>query len=123
MAIAARERGLFPLGYGAAKALTERGVMATTAGLQWGTDPRLLLPSAIKLLPEQFAAFIHRISAPTRLILANEGMPKIHPSYPTKAAMFPHIQTVFLPGGHHLHMEQEVDDVAAVLDDFFRQPA
>lgn len=121
-AITARERGLFPLSPGAARALTERGLTSTQSGLQWGTDQRLLLPSAIKLLPEQFSAFIKRIAAPTILILAHEGMPKIHPSYAKKAAMFPHIKITFLPGGHHLHMEKEVDEVAAALSVFFHQP-
>lgn len=118
-AITARERGLFPLSHEPARALAERGLTATTTGLQWSTDPRLLLPSAVKLLPEQFSAFINRISAPTKLVLADEGMPKLHPSYPQKAAMFPHIDIEFLPGGHHLHMEREVDAVAAVFNAFF----
>lgn len=121
-AITARERGLFPLGYEAARALTERGLIRTQAGLQWGTDQRLLLPSSIKLLPEQFSAFIHRISAPTKLILAQDGMPKIHPSYPKKTALFPHISVEYLSGGHHLHMEKEVDAVANVFNSFFTQP-
>lgn len=121
-AITARERGLFPLGYEAAKALTERGLITTQAGLQWGTDQRLLLPSAVKLLPEQFAAFINRISAATKLILAHDGMPKIHPAYPRKAATFPHLNLEFLPGGHHLHMEKEVDAVADIFNHFFNQP-
>lgn len=121
-AITARERGLFPLSQAAARALTERGLTATQTGLQWGTDQRLLLPSAVKLLPEQFAAFINRISAPSKLILADEGMPKIHPPYLKNAALFPHISIEFLPGGHHLHMEKEVDAVASVLNEFFHKP-
>lgn len=119
LAIKARERGLFPLSYSAAKALTERGLIAVQEGYHWSTDQRLLVPSAIKLLPEQFSAFIHRITAPVKLVVAQEGLPKRYPNFLNAVQHYPNVEMVLLPGGHHLHMEQEVDAVAAVLNPFF----
>ena len=119
VAIKARERGMFPLGREAAKALTERGVIQQSNGYSWSTDPRLLAPPIIRLSREQLAAFVHNISMPVKLLLANDGLPKLYAKYLTEVAQFPHIDYELMEGGHHLHMEKEVDLVAEKLNDFF----
>lgn len=119
VAIKARERGMFPLGHEAAKALTERGVIALDGGFSWSTDPRLLAPSIIRLSREQLAAFVNKVNMPVKLLLATEGLPKLYVNYLQEVASFPHITYELLDGGHHLHMEKEVDLVAARLNDFF----
>lgn len=118
-AIKVRERGMFPLSYSAAKVLTERGLKKIDNGYQWSTDQRLLAPSAVKLLPEQIAAFISRIVCPSLLILADDGMPKLFPKYVNSVNAYSHIAVTHLSGGHHLHMEQEVTAVAEVFNSFF----
>lgn len=119
VAIKARERGMFPLGYQAAKALTERGVIAHAHGFSWSTDPRLLAPSIIRLSREQLAAFVNRLDMPVKLLLADEGLPKLYANYLQELACFSHIRYDLLAGGHHLHMEEQVDLVADQLNDFF----
>jgi pimeloyl-ACP methyl ester carboxylesterase len=119
LAIKARERGMFPLSHSAAAALTERGLKKVEHGYQWSTDPRLMIPSAVKFLPEQTATFINRIVCPIALVLAEQGMPVLHPNYVKSVARFPQITMSCLSGGHHLHMEKEVNEVAAVLNPFF----
>ncbi len=114
---------MFPLGFEAAKALTERGLKKVAEGYCWSTDQRLLVPSAIKLLPEQVAAFIERISCPITLILASEGLPKLFPSFKSTLAKYSKINTHMLTGSHHLHMEQEVASVATILKSFFTHVA
>lgn len=121
VAIKARERGMFPLGYEAARALTERGVVAQDGGFSWSTDPRLLAPSILRLSREQLSAFVNNISAPVKLLLATEGLPKLYTNYLQQVAKFPHINYELLEGGHHLHMEQEVDVVAQKLNEFFAE--
>lgn len=118
-AIRVRERGMFPLSYTAAKALTERGVKKVEGGYQWSTDQRLLAPSAIKLLPEHMLAFVERIGCPIVLVLADDGMPKLFPRYLEAVYRYPKISITHMSGGHHLHMEQEVSAVAAVINPFF----
>lgn len=119
VAIKARERGMFPLSYNAAKALTERGVIAQNNGFSWSTDPRLLAPSIIRLSREQLAAFVGNVNMPVKLLLATEGLPKLYVNYLQEVAGFPHIGYELLEGGHHLHMEREVDLVAEKLNEFF----
>jgi pimeloyl-ACP methyl ester carboxylesterase len=121
VAIKARERGMFPLGSAAATALTERGVVARQNGFSWSTDPRLLAPSMIKLSREHLHAFINNVQAPIKLLLAEDGLPKLYANYMHEVAQFPSINYDLLPGGHHLHMEQEVDLVADKLNEFFAQ--
>lgn len=121
IAIKARERGMFPLGHAAAKALTERGVVAQAGGVSWSTDPRLLAPSMIKLSREYLYAFINRVSAPIKLLLADDGLPKLYANYLHEVEQFPQVDYELLSGGHHLHMEKEVDLVAEKLNHFFSQ--
>lgn len=118
-AIKARERGMFPLGYEAAKVLTERGVIANGEGFSWGTDRRLLAPSVIRLSREQLDAFAFAIKAPAKLILATRGLPELYKNCIEEISRFPHIEFELLEGGHHLHMEQQVDLVAEKLNDFY----
>lgn len=122
-AIEARARGMFPLSHAAATALTERGIKAVGDGYTWSSDQRLLAPSAVKLTREQIGAFITRILAPTRLILAEDGIPKRFANYQREVSVFPQVDVVNLSGGHHLHMEQEVDEVARALNWFFAAEA
>ena len=119
LAIKARERGMFPLGHAAAKALTERGVIAQEGGFSWSTDPRLLAPSMIKLSREHLHAFINHVSAPIKLLLAEGGLPKLYANYLQEVNQFPQVEYELLSGGHHLHMEQEVDVIAERLNAFF----
>ncbi len=119
IAVKARERGMFPLGYEAAKALTERGVAARNGGYSWCTDPRLLAPSMIKWPREYLEAFVNQISAPTKLLLADRGLPFMYENYLREVKRFSNVDYEVLAGGHHLHMEQEVDVVAEKLNAFF----
>lgn len=114
----ARERGMFPLSHAAALALTERGLTPITGGYRWSTDQRLLAPSAVKLTREHIQAFIARIDAPIKLILGQDGIPKRFASYRREVSLFSQVDVVNLPGGHHLHMEQEVFAVAPLLNEF-----
>jgi len=118
-AIKARENGMFPLSYQAAKLLTERGTKQSEQGYSWSSDQRLLAPSAVKLLPEQMTAFVAQITCPISLVLGEEGMPKLFPRFINSIKNHPKINFTILPGGHHLHMEQEVAEVAAIFNPFF----
>lgn len=121
IAIKARERGMFPVSHLAAKALTERGVMMQAEGVSWSTDPRLLAPPMVKCSRAHLYSFVNNIRAPIKLLLAENGLPKLYTNYLQEVALFPHINGELLAGGHHLHMEQEVDLVAEKLNHFFSQ--
>ncbi len=121
VAIKARERGLFPLSNAAATALTNRGIIMREGGFSWSSDPRLMAPSVLKLSKEQLAAFVNRITAPVKLLLANNGLPKIYENYLAEINGFPNVDYEVLDGGHHLHMEEESPLVAEKLNTFLAQ--
>jgi pimeloyl-ACP methyl ester carboxylesterase len=118
-AIAAREQGMFPLSPAAARLLTERGIRSVEHGYIWSTDRKLLAPAAIKFTREQVEAFIAAITAPIKLILGQEGIPRRFANFQREVAIFSQVDVVQLTGGHHLHMEQEVEAVACTLNNFF----
>ncbi|RYY75315.1 MAG: alpha/beta fold hydrolase [Gammaproteobacteria bacterium] len=118
-AITARERGMFPLSHDAAKAITERGIKRVENKYQWSTDQRLMVPSAVKFLPDQMKAFINRIKCPISLVLGKQGIPELFPDFVDTVKKYPQINLSILSGGHHLHMEREVEEVAAIFNPFF----
>jgi pimeloyl-ACP methyl ester carboxylesterase len=119
-AIKARENGMFPLPYAAAKALTERGVKTYPDSTQvsWSTDPRLLAPSMIKLPRDYLDAFVKNVSAPINLLLADQGLPQSYPNYFKEVEHY-QINYELLKGGHHMHMDEQVDTIAEKLNSFF----
>ena len=122
-AITARERGLFPLSHAAAKAITERGLKNQGDGFFWSTDPRLLAPTPVKLTYEQFDSFIRNIRAKSLLIMGKKGLPASYARYLSEVANYSFIETHEMNGGHHLHMEDDAEKVAGILQDFFNQDA
>src|SRR5690554_841612 len=117
-AVRARAQGLFPLSDKAAEALTQRGVKAVEGGYVWSTDQRLLAPSSFYLTHEQVHAFIDRITARTRVILASAGLGQRYPDIRAALTQFPHLDVQELDGGHHLHIEAQAVQVAELINDF-----
>lgn len=117
-AVKARYRGRFRLTMKAAQTLTERGLKLVPGGYTWSTDARLMAASAFKLTQDHIQAFVNRISAPVKLILAKEGLPKMFEQYQENLAMFPHIEVEIVAGGHHLHMEAEALKIAEIFHGF-----
>lgn len=118
VAIAVREKGITLLGYEAAKLLVERGGVDVDGGYIWSTDPRLLAPSEVKLLPEQIAAFLGSIQSPVKLILGADGLPRLRPNKNPFVSLIPQIEVLTLDGGHHLHLDDNVESVVQVLNKF-----
>lgn len=118
-AISVRERAEIPISTAMAELLATRGVREHEEGFSWHSDQQLKIASALKLTDEQADAFIQRITAPTTLIIAEDGMPRLREYNQKVAARYPFIQSHSLPGGHHLHMEDNVAGVAKVLNEFF----
>ncbi|TYT26227.1 alpha/beta hydrolase [Luteimonas viscosa] len=106
-----------------ARLLVERGVREvlvddTRAGWEWSSDPRLTLPTMLRMTEAQVRALIAGIECPTRVIHADPPQPYLpEPRRSEHAALLPRGELVVLPGGHHLHMEQP-QAVAAAIGDF-----
>ena len=118
-AVAARMKGVGAVSHEAAERLAQRGLMPVPGGYTWRTDARLMLPSSMRLTRAHALAFVHRVACPASLILAEQGLLN-------QPAMVELTQTLpfelhRLPGGHHLHLDNQLgaEAVAAVFNPFF----
>ncbi|MBB3342811.1 alpha/beta hydrolase [Luteimonas sp. RC10] len=104
-----------------ARRLVERGVQPVDGGYVWCSDPRLTVPTAVRMTPGQVDALVAGIECPTRVIYADPPQDYLpEPDRSRRARLLPDGDLVVLPGGHHLHMEQP-DAVAAAIGDFLRR--
>jgi pimeloyl-ACP methyl ester carboxylesterase len=89
-----------------ARPIVERGLIETTSGWRWRSDPQLTRPSPTRLAESQIHALLHGITSPTSLLLAQPATSYL-PSAPmqARAACVPDIRISHLDGGHHLHLE------------------
>ncbi|GAA3913500.1 alpha/beta fold hydrolase [Luteimonas lutimaris] len=107
------------LGEAAARLLVERGVRAVPGGCEWSSDPRLTLPTMVRMTQAQVRNLIGGIECPARVIHADPPQPYLpEPLRSEHAALLPRGELIVLPGGHHLHME-DPRAVAAAIGDFF----
>ena len=119
-AIEARMKGLVAVSREAAELLAQRGLMPVPGGYTWRSDNRLTLASPLRLTEEQAMTFVQRVSCPTRLVVAADGMLAKHGQL-LERLPFAREQ---LPGGHHLHLNDEAGAifVADCFNRFFAVP-
>lgn len=123
-AVAVRQRlGRFPIGTAAAQLLTERGMRREDDGYCWRHDERLRGPNTHYYSPEQSAAVLRTIRAPTLFIQASTGALQGWSALESRLACIHALEQHTLPGGHHLHMEAP-QSVARLINSFLaRQSA
>ena len=110
-AVEARMRGVGAVSREAAELLAQRGLMPVPGGYTWRTDSRLTLPSPLRLTHAHALAFARSLQCPAKLVMAQQGMLLAQPSI-TQLVEGLAIDVAQLPGGHHLHLD---DDVGAGL--------
>lgn len=119
-AIHARMQGVTPLNKKNAEILLKRGLIKTSTGWKWSTDPRLLLPTPSIMTEDQVLYFLGEISSPTCLIRPKEGYPFPLARMQNRMNQLKSLSVVELPGSHHVHMEHP-EIVAEHLNTFFNQ--
>ena len=119
-AIEARMKGLVAVSREAAELLAQRGLMPVAGGYTWRSDSRLTLASPLRLTEEQAMSFVQRVSCPTQLVVAADGMLARHEAL-LQRLPFSREQ---LPGAHHLHLNDETGAsfVADCFNRFFAVP-
>ena len=107
------------LGLDSARLLVERGLRPVEGGFSWSSDPRLTLPTMVRMTPAQVDDLVAGIACRTRVIYADPPQPYLpEPERSRRARLLPRGELVVVAGGHHLHMEQPAE-VAAAIGDFF----
>lgn len=104
----------------AARLIVERNLEAVPGGWRWRSDPRLVLPSHLRITEEAAESIVAAVEAPTLLIAADPAPPYFTPAMrQARLALLRDGREVVLPGGHHLHMEQPAV-VGPIVRDFLR---
>ncbi len=109
------------MSFEAARTLVTRALEPCAGGVTWRSDPGVRSPSPQRYTEAQVQAFVRRIKAPTLLVLGEKGM--LATNYPQmlqRASYLADSEVVWLPGGHHLHMDHP-KEVADVINDFLRR--
>lgn len=119
-AVEARMKGVVAVSREAAELLAQRGLMPVPGGYTWRSDSRLTLASPMRLTHDQAMAFVKRVSCPTQLVVAGQGMLAQHPEL---ISQLPFAVTT-LAGGHHLHLNDEAGarSVADCFNRFYAVP-
>lgn len=120
--VAQRQRYGFPLANEAATCITLRNAVQHSEGQwSWRTDPRLRVPSLMRLTPEQMDACHRAISVPTELCLAEQGLVQAYPDYAERLLALPQVSWTVHAGGHHLHMEGAQSILGQAFNSFFQR--
>ena len=117
-AIAERARGFTKLSTEAAEILARRALREIDGGFQWHADQRLKGAPEVRLTREQVRAFVEHVEAPALMVLAEDSPFRGTDLYDEMIAAFEDLETVVLPGGHHLHLEGAQGEIAALVRRF-----
>lgn len=117
LAVEARmQTSITSLDRASAQLLIARGVRPVEGGYEWSSDPRLTLPTAVRMTEGQIRSCLRALACPVRMVVADPPPPYFLPEHrDARVACVPQIDCKVLPGSHHLHMTHP-GDVAAALE-------
>lgn len=104
-----------------ARLLMERGSEKTQNGVRLLRDPRLNLPSFVRLTEEMVLEFLKRIQAPSLVVWGKNGYKWESPYLSVRTTCISNLTQVFLGGSHHLHMDEPESVGKAILDWYEKQ--
>lgn len=117
----ARSGGLSPLSDAAAMKLVQRSmtqVSGDDGGYVWRTDPRLRHPSPMMMDEAQVEACLKAVSTDSLFIRASEGLLAQSRAFGHRLELFTGLKIVDVPGGHHCHLDGDVEPVAQAILEF-----
>jgi pimeloyl-ACP methyl ester carboxylesterase len=117
-ALDARTKGGLSVSLNAAQLLAQRSLQRRGEGYMWISDPRLYGASAVKVTQGQNQAILESLSMPTLLLQAENGLAHAPDIHAEAARTIKNFCAEMVAGGHHFHMEEAVDSVAARISRF-----
>ncbi len=114
-----RATGRFPVPLDAAERLVVRSSeQLPNDELKIRVDPRLKLRSSVRLTEDQVRSTLKRIASPVLVIAGKSGLSQELTQ--ARLAFVKNIEFRWMPGGHHLHLEDDVvPEMAAAFNEFF----
>lgn len=85
--------------------IAERSIMKVEGGYTWRHDPRVQLPSWMRLTEAEIAAWLRKVKSEVLLVRPESGWAFNEPAYAERAAAISKLTKVIMPGSHHVHME------------------
>lgn len=98
--------------------LLGRGLEPVEGGVRWRTDKRLRSTSRVRFTEAQVLAFLRRITCPSLLVRATDGLRYEGEQGGARAAAMSDLRIVEVPGCHHVHLDSPAEvapHVAAFL--------
>lgn len=117
-AVQARMSGFISLNQEAATVLAKRGVREHERGFYWHTDQRLKAASQIKLTRGHIQDFFSAITAQVMLIQAEDSGFTPDQQQDETFSWLSSFRLLRMPGSHHLHMEDQAQQVAEQVQSF-----
>lgn len=117
-AIQARVKGFVPLQFEAAALLASRGVLEGPRGYYWANDQRLKAATFVKFSKEHLEGFFTSILARVLMIQAENSAFSPHRQQSDLFEWVSHMEIKKIPGSHHLHLEDQAEEVADLIQSF-----
>ncbi len=106
-----------PMPYASSKIIVERSLLSVKNGFRWRFDPRLVIPECFQITEKQSRIFLQALRCETLIILGENGL--FHQSAKLERIhCIQRVQTQWLKGGHHLHLEEASTDIEKLIIQF-----
>lgn len=119
--IHARMNGPLKLSHSSAEKIVERGLTKTEHGYAWSNDKRLRYTSMMRLPEAVIISFIKQITAPVLGVFASDGLFSESLVSERWQWIRGEQKLIWLSGGHHLHLDGDVNKISHVIKDFMSQ--
>ncbi len=103
----------------AAALLGARGIAQSAAGYYWQHDQRLTQKNLLSMCDEQLVPFLRAVRCPVLLITSTEAVQR-EDAIKMRVAEIGNIRVERLSGGHHQHLDGEVETIAGLVRTFLK---
>jgi len=100
--------------------LLNRALVKLPDGYRWSHDPRIVLSECYRITESQAQAFIQAITCQTQIILGKQGLFS-QGMFKARLNKFQKCQIHWMAGGHHLHLEEQHDEIALLINEFLKK--
>ena len=105
-----------------ARLLAVRGTKQVPGGFSWTSDPRVRWSDALGITYDQMDQNLSGYKGDILIVGANNGLNWYRGDLDRLTNKFPSLRFVTIDGSHHLHMDDDRDELLQYIRDFFSLP-